>query len=75
MRTTPTIPTNNKINNIKKIGNDNARAVLAAAKAADKKARMTEAMEKRRREADERRGALGRQLDSERRKHQAENAK
>ena len=36
---------------------------------------MAEALEKRKREAEEKRGALGRQIDSERRKHQAENSK
>ena len=56
-------------------GNDNASKALSHEKAIEKKARMAEALEKRKREADERRGALGRQLDSERRKHQAENSK
>merc|ERR1719402_252779 len=37
----------------------------------EKKLRMEEAMEKRKKQAEEQRGKLGRELDSERRKHQA----
>merc|ERR1712176_590924 len=56
-------------------GVDNAKKALAHERAIEKKARMAEALEKRKREAEEKRGALGRQIDSERRKHHADNSK
>ena len=64
---------NHRFTHIK--GDENASRALANEKQAEKQQRMAEALEKRKREAEERRGALGRQLDSERRKHQAENSK
>lgn len=56
-------------------GSDSAKRALQNEKNSEKQKRMEEALEKRKREAEEKRGALGRQLDSERRKHHAENSK
>lgn len=56
-------------------GSDSAKRALQNERNLEKQKRMEEALEKRKREAEEKRGALGRQLDSERRKHHAENSK
>ena len=52
-------------------GDEAAKRALNEHEKSEKKQRMEEAIEKRKRQAEEQRGALGRQLDSERRKHQA----
>ena len=57
------------------LGSDSAKRALQNERNLEKQKRMEEALEKRKREAEEKRGALGRQLDSERRKHHAENSK
>ena len=54
---------------------EDAKIALKQHEAEEKKRRMQEAIEKRKREADEARGALGRQMDTERKKHQTEAAK
>ena len=60
------------IDYLKSLNDDeDAKRALAENEKLDKKQRMEEAMEKRKREAEEQRGKLGRELDSERRKHQA----
>lgn len=56
-------------------GDEAAQKALKEYEKNEKQQRMEEAIEKRKRQAEEQRGALGRQLDSERRKHQAGNSR
>ena len=56
-------------------GDEDAQKALKEHEKIEKKIRMDEAIQKRAKQAEETRGALGRQLDSERRKHQAGNSR
>ena len=49
---------------------EDAKLALKQHEAEEKKRRMQEAIEKRKRQAEEARGAIGRQMDTERKKHQ-----
>ena len=56
-------------------GDEDAIKVLQEHERIEKKNRMAEALEKRKKQAEEQRGKLGRELDSERRKFQAGNSR
>ena len=63
------------LSELREDGDESAANALKENERLEKKLRMDEALEKRKKQAEEQRGKLGRELDSERRKFQAGNSR